>query len=124
MTEISKKEDKRKFKRFPINLDAKYLLEEDQRKWEGCTVINISREGMGIEVYLHERINIGSILQLKIIIPTNEEPIKATGILMWIKEPDEKMNFMGGIKFTDIDFEDKWTLMDYAYDNWSIKEKE
>ncbi|KPJ56038.1 MAG: hypothetical protein AMJ42_05830 [Deltaproteobacteria bacterium DG_8] len=119
----SKKEDKRKFKRFPINLNAKYLLEENLKEWKGCTVFNISREGMGIEVYLRERIHGGSILQLKIIIPTKEKPIKATGILMWIKELKEKMNFVGGVKFINIDSEDKWTLLDYAYDNWPRRGK-
>jgi c-di-GMP-binding flagellar brake protein YcgR len=124
MTENSKKEDKRKFKRLQINLNAKYLSEENQKEWKGCTVINISREGMGIEVYLQENIHIGSVLQLKIIIPTKEEPIKATGIMRWIKEQGKEMNYIGGIEFIEIDSEDKWILLDYAYDDWSEKGEE
>ncbi len=52
-----------------------------------------------------------------IIVPTKEKPIKVIGILRWINKQKGEMNFMGGIEFTKIVFEDKWTLMDYAYDN-------
>jgi hypothetical protein len=33
------------------------------------------------------------------------------------------MSFPGGIELTKIDPEDKWTLLDYVYDNLSTKEK-
>jgi len=46
-----------------------------------------------------------------------QEKDKDTGVLMWIKERKGEMNFMGGIKFTRIDSEDKWTILNYAYDN-------
>ena len=115
--------DKRKYKRFSIDLSARYLLGDNPKGWKGCSVINISPEGIGIEVYLRERIHIGSTLQIEIIVPTEEKPIKALGILMWINELKEKMGFVGGIKLVKIDSEDKWTLLDYAYDNLSIKEK-
>jgi len=118
-------DDRRKYKRFPIELNARYLSEENQKELRGCTVIDVSRGGMGIEVYLQEKIQIGSTLQLEIIIPIKEEQtIKATGILKWIRELEEKMNFLGGIELITIDPEDKWTLLDYAYDNWSKRENE
>ena len=123
MTKNSKMEDKRKYKRFQIDLNAKYLLEKNPKEWKGCTVVNISRDGMGIIVSLRESIPIGSLLQLEIMFPTQEEPIKAIGVLRWIKEQLEEMNFPGGIELTKIDPEDKWTLLDYAYDNLSTKEK-
>jgi hypothetical protein len=116
-------EDKRKFKRFSIDLNAKYLLGGKRREWKGCSLINISREGIGIEVYLRERIRIGTTLEIEIIVPAKEKPIKAMGILMWIKKLKEKIDFVGGIKLIKIDSEDKWTLLDYAFDNLSRKEK-
>ena len=119
----SEMEDKRKFKRFSIDLNARYLLGRNQKEWRGCSVINISREGIGIEVYLRERIRIGSTLKIEIIVPTKEEPIKTVGVLVWIKEVKGKMDFVGGIKLIKIDSEEKWTLLDYAYDNLSRKEK-
>ena len=117
-------EDKRKYKRFQIDLNARYSFEGNQKTWKGCTVVNISRDGMGIVVYLRERIPIGALLQFEIMFPSQEEPIKATGVLQWIKEQREEMNFPGGIEFTKIDPEDKWTLLDYAYDNWPKQEDE
>ena len=110
-------EDKRKSKRFAIDLSAKYLLGENPKEWKGCSIINISREGLGIEVYLKEKIPVGTILKIEINVPTKEKPVKGIGTLMWINGLKEEMNFKGGIKLTNIDFEDKWTLMDYAYDN-------
>ena len=116
-------EDKRKFKRFPVELSARYL-KENTKEWKGCTATNISREGMGMIVYLREKIPLASSLKLEIILPTKNETIKAIGILRWIEEKREGMNFQGGIELTEIDSEDKWTLLDYAYDNWPRKGEE
>jgi hypothetical protein len=115
-------EYKRNFKRFSIDLSARYLL-ENPKEWQGCTIINISREGMGIEVHLQERIHIGSTLKIEIIVPIKEKPIKAIGILIWTEKLKGKTNFLGGVKIIKIDSEDKWTLLDYAFDSISRKEK-
>lgn len=117
--------DKRKYKRFSINLKARYLQEDDHQEWKECYVIDISREGMAIEVYLKERIPIRSILHLEIIAPKREKLIKASGILMWIKEfkGNSKSNFIAGMELTIIDPDDKWIMLDYAYGDWYRKEK-
>jgi hypothetical protein len=77
----------------------------------------VSREGMGIEVHLQEKIHPGEILQFKIIIPAKEELIKTTGTVTWSKELKEKMSFIGGIKFFNIESEEIWDLLEYAYTN-------
>ena len=115
-------EDERKFKRLPIELSARYL-KENEKEWKGCTIINISREGMGIEVYVRERIPENSTLQLDIDVPEKDNSIKVKGILRWIKELQEEMDFVGGIEFSEIDAEDKWTLLSCAYDVWPEKER-
>ena len=114
-----KVEERRRFKRFPIKLNAKYLLGENHKKWKPFMVINISREGMGMEVYLQERIPIDSVLQIEIIVPEKEKPVMAIGVLKWIKELEKKMNYLGGVDLTKIDSRDKWMLLDYAYDEWA-----
>ena len=118
-------EDRRKFKRFPIQLSTRYL-EENKKEWQDCSVINISREGMGIEIYVRERIHRGSILQLEIVVPIKNEPLYVVGTLMWIRELKEnpKFNFVGGVQLITIDPEDMWTLLDYAYEDWCKEEKE
>ena len=113
-------EDKRKYKRFTIELSARYL-KENTKEWKGCTATNISRDGMGIIVYLQEIIPLASSLKLEVILPNKDETIKAIGILRWIEEKREGMSFQGGIELTKIDSEDKWTLLDYAYDNLPTK---
>ena len=116
-------DDRRKYKRFPAELSARYVKEANE-EWRGCTSTNISRGGMGIIVYLQENVPVDSSLQLEIIFPAKEVPIKASGILRWIEQQGKEMNYMGGVEFTKIDPEDKWALLDYAYDKWSGKEEE
>ena len=114
-------EDRRKYKRFPVELSARYQR-DNKTAWKGCTVTNISRGGMGIIVYLQEKIPLESPLVLEIIFPPKEKQIKATGILRWLEEG--KDIFIGSVEFTEIDPEDKWVLLDYAFDEWSKKEKD
>jgi len=110
-------EDKRKFKRFPVQVSARCIW-ASQEKWIKCSVTNVSREGMGIEVYLKEKIQSDEMLQFKIMVPSKEEPIRITGTLVWIKELNENMGFVGGIKFINVASEEIWTLLDYANENW------
>ena len=119
-------EDKRKYHRFPINLKSRYLQEDDHQEWKDCSVIDISREGVGIRLYLKERISIRSILHLEIIAPKKEKLIKASSVLMWIEEfaGNSGFNFIAGMELTKIDPADKWILLDYAYGDWYRKEKE
>jgi len=110
--------DKRKFKRFPVELDAKFFLEKNGEEWKHCKVVNVGRGGMGVEVHLQEHFPIGSILKIELAIPSKEGPIKAMGILRWIKELMEEKSFLGGVEFMEIDPEDSWVLLDYAYNKW------
>ena len=118
-------DERRKYKRFPVQLVARYQ-KEDQEEWKECSVTDISREGMGIGVYSRESIQVGSILQLEIVFPKKGRPIGVTGTLMWIEElkGDSKFNFVGGVNLIAIDPEDKWALLDYAYEDWNKRENE
>lgn len=107
-------EDRRKFKRFPVQLSARYLV-SSEKEWFNCTIINISRDGMGIEVRLQESIPRGLILKFKIIIPKKVEPIETSGILRWSKKLQGEMGFAGGIELFNKDSEETRTLLDYAY---------
>ena len=54
-------DERRKYIRFPVTLQARY---EERRGggWKECSVIDISREGMGISIYsYHNRIMLGVI---------------------------------------------------------------
>ena len=116
-------EERRKSKRFPIQLSAR-CLGASEEEWTDCTVTNVSREGMGIDVLLKERMSPGEILQFKITIPTQEEPIKISGTLTWVKELEEKAGYIGGITFFSMDSEKIWRLLDHANKNWNGEGKE
>lgn len=117
--------DRRKFIRFPVRLGARYS-EENKADWkQQCSIANISREGLGVTVYLKEALSLGCMLKFKVDIPEKEKSISFTGTLNWIKalEEDPDYNYKGGIKLTAIDSEDKWALLDYAYEAWKEKQE-
>jgi hypothetical protein len=116
-------EERRKSKRFPIQLSAR-CLGASEEEWIDCPVTNVSREGMGIDVLLKERMSPGEILQFKITIPTQEEPIKISGTLTWVKELEEKAGYIGGITFFSMDSEKIWGLLNHANKNWTGEGKE
>ena len=118
--------DRRKFIRFPVRLRARYS-EENKEDWkQQCSIVNISREGMGVTVYLKEKLSLDCMLKFMVDIPEKEKSVTFTGILNWIKalEEDPDYNFKGGIKLRTIDPEDKWALLDYAYEAWKEKQEE
>ena len=43
-----------------------------------------------------------------------------TGTLMWIRERKDhpRFNYLGGVQLLAIKPENKWTLMDYAFEGW------
>ena len=116
-------DDRRKYIRFPVTLQARYE-ERSGDGWKECSVIDISREGMGISIYSREAITTGTALRMEISVPVTNEPVAMEGVLMWIRElhNDPHFNYIGGVRISSITAEDKWVLMDYAYEGWQQKE--
>ncbi len=85
---------KRRFGRFSAKLKAQYLV-EGEKEWKECTVINLSREGMGITFQTSEKIEVGSTIHVRIHMPTDSQPINIKGILKWIEQRGD--DFIGGI---------------------------
>ncbi len=117
-------DDRRKFLRFPVQLSGRYS-EKGGEGWKECSVIDISREGMGLSIYSKEHISKGLFLKMEIDFPPQQVPIVVEGRLIWIKklEDNTPFNYMGGVLLTTIAPEDKWKLMDYAYEGWSKREE-
>lgn len=116
-------EDRRKFIRFPVRTGARYS-EENKEDWkQQCSIVNISREGMGVTVYLKTKLSLGCMLKFMVDIPEREKSVSFTGTLNWIKalKEDPDYNYKGGIKLITINPEDKWALLDYAYEAWKEK---
>lgn len=117
--------DRRKFLRFPVRIGARYS-EENKEDWkQQCSIVNISREGMGVIVYLKTKLSLGCMLKFMMDVPNKEKSVFFTGTLNWIKalKGDSDYNYEGGIKLITIDSEDKWALLDYAYESWKEKQE-
>jgi hypothetical protein len=93
-------EDRRRFTRYQTHIQAQYFLKEKKDSWEECTIIDVSRKGMGIVFLTPENIDIGTTILLEIPMPTGLEPIHIVGILKWIKQSGNC--FIGGIESTEI----------------------
>ena len=117
-------EERRKFLRFPLQLGARYT-EQKEDNWKECSVIDISREGMGVIIHSREAINKGTLLKIEIHAPMLDDPIMIEGELVWLKEieDDPRFNYAGGVQLTSISPENKWALIDYAYEGWNKEEK-
>jgi hypothetical protein len=117
--------DRRKFIRFPVRVVAFYSEENKEDQSQQCSIVNISREGMGVTVYLKAELSMGCILKFMVDVPEREKSVSFTGTLNWIKalKRDPDYNYKGGIKLITIDSEDKWALLDYAYEAWKEKQE-
>ena len=117
-------DDRRRFLRFPLQLAARYA-ESSVDTWKECSASDISREGIGIIIHSKEAITKGSLLKIEIDAPVQDNPIRIEGKLVWLKKlkDDPQFHFAGGIQLTSIAPEDKWALLDYAYEGWNKKEE-
>ncbi len=91
---------KRRFVRYSTRLKAQYSLKEKEIDMKECTVIAVARKGVGIEFYTQEKIDVGSTVYLKIIVPQESEPVMVKGELKWIRQ--RKDDSTCGIEFTEV----------------------
>lgn len=90
-------ENRRKFSRFDTQIEAQYILKGKKRDRGECTVVDISRQGMGIKFRTPEKINLGSTIRLEISIPMELEHINVEGVLKRINQKEK--GFIGGIEW-------------------------
>ena len=90
-------EERRKFERVPMKLRALYHLQGEE-SWKECSVINLSRNGMGIAFLTQEKIDAGSTIHLKVFYFKDPHAANVEGILKWIKPMEN--DFIGGIEIT------------------------
>ena len=69
--------------------------------WEDCTISEASRTGLSVKFYTREEINVGSIMHLRVLFPSQPYPIEIKGSLKWIKR--EGKHFIGGIEWFSIE---------------------
>jgi len=114
-------EDKRKFIRFSIMLDAAAKRTSWTKPRERYSVKDVSREG--IKLGSKSGLNPGDILELELMVPGKRKPITAAGQVAW----SHKLGNSGydiGLKFKTIKPEDKFELLDIAYNRWVGNQKD
>jgi len=91
-------EKRRKFPRTALPQKARFF---GAKGWEDCTITEASREGLSIKFYTREKIKAGSLIHLKVLMPSEPNPVDVKGMLTWIEEKEE--HFIGGVELYHID---------------------
>lgn len=81
--------------RIETQMKAQYSLKKSNAVWNSCTVVNFSRGGTGLIFHTQEKIDVGSVVHIKVFAPAEAEPIYIKGNLQWIKR--KVGGFMGGV---------------------------
>lgn len=89
----SVKGDKRRFFRKSTEKVAKGLL----KGWIPCTIIDFSREGMGVKFQSKEEITVGSVIYLEITVYRELKTLNLKGTIKWIKA-ESGGSYVGGIE--------------------------
>jgi hypothetical protein len=84
--EANAMEDRRRFSRFGILLDARYSVENGSDTMSRCTIINMNHKGIGIRFHTHEVINVGAIVHLEIFVSDKLKFTSVKGKLKWNKK--------------------------------------
>ena len=90
--------EKREFFRFEHERRGNFHLPGESEKWQECTVVDFSRNG--ITVFFYEKITIGSLCSFEIPIPEEETFITLTGTLQWAEESEN--GYKGGIALSTL----------------------
>ena len=89
----------RKYKRYPTQREARYFLEGTTGDGQVCTIVNVSRKGMGIIFHTDEDMSVGTIIRVDVPITIPSESISVRGILKWVDSMD--IDIIGGIELTN-----------------------
>jgi len=78
-------------------------MDEGRISLERCTIIDVTREGMGIRFHTDGNISAGSSIHLEIPVQRELAPVEVKGTVMWVAQRGK--DFTGGIKVTALKHE-------------------
>ena len=81
--EANEKEDRRRFSRVNILLEARYSVENGNGTMDRCTIINMNHKGIGIRFHTHEVISVGATVYLEIFVSDKLKFTRVKGTLKW-----------------------------------------
>ena len=91
-------ENTRRFKRYPTQRKARFFLKDNAGVGQECTIITVSRKGMGILFHTDEKIYVGTTIRFDVPVATSFETISVRGMLKWFDKKD--VDFIGGVELT------------------------
>ena len=108
-------EEYRNFLRFPLSLQAKchYKVGEPV---EHCRIVDISSEGLGLELDTPVKMQSGQLVFLDIDVAPQKKPVSAITKLVWVRSQED--GFMSQRVGSYLLFMDPWgkeQLMEHAY---------
>ena len=89
----------RKHKRYPTQREARYFFEGTTGDGQVCTIVNVSRKGMGIIFHTEEEMSAGTIIRVEVPPTIPPESISVRGILKWVDRME--IDMIGGIELTN-----------------------
>jgi c-di-GMP-binding flagellar brake protein YcgR len=124
MTEEEKKpvkddfKESRRFPRMMVSVDIEYnVLKKESSEREKAVTRDISAGGICLIVY--EKVDIGSILDLKIHFDDTSEPLDVRGKVVWSSHftvgPDGRDRYDLGIEFTEVADADREKISQYLF---------
>lgn len=88
----------RQYARYPTHREAFYCLYEKMAEKQECTIINISRKGMGVLFSRSDGIHIGVTIRIEIPVASALESISVNGMVKWVDKTES--NYVGGIELS------------------------
>lgn len=114
-------EERRKFPRLPLNVSVEYTILA-HKEAENILTRSKNISAGGIRIILLEKVEPGTLLELKISFPESKDPIVSTGRVAWIDEfivgdSKEGKAYEAGIEFKEIDSRDREKIKKYVITN-------
>ncbi len=108
-------EERRFGTRASMHFDA-HCIVGNSGEYIDCEVINISRQGLAIIVCMPDVLNIGSLIELEIQVPSSIRRIACLVNVKWIKDLSgyERFNFVLGGQIARIEEHDRDMLLKYS----------
>jgi hypothetical protein len=104
------RDNTRRYGRFDTELKARYCMVENEGDWHPCTVVNLSRKGIGIQLNVHETLALDTVIRLEVFIPEKSQPTSLKGIVKWTDAREdsvfcgvESIELLDEMKFSKID---------------------
>lgn len=106
-------QEQRKFKRFPVDLQAS-CLSRDTEGPEECRVIELSSEGL--RLLMRQKPVFGQDVSVDITLPTHSRHIQAVVLFRWAKQiyTNARYAFISGGEVVKTGGDDRHELLDYA----------